>query len=107
MRVKKIVKSTTNRGEFNRGYKEYLERKAKIHCSYCGYHRGENDDGKKMYGGWGENIHHPNWKLASKHKKQWMSKPLKIRTGKRLYNNEVFTYINFKWERSKRSGWYT
>jgi len=78
---KEIVKTTTNRGEFNRAYKEYLERKGRIHCSRCGYHRGENYTGNS-YGGFETNGHtkltHPNWKLVSKHPKQWMKKPTRI-----------------------------
>lgn len=77
MRVKKIVKTTTNRGEFNRAYKEYLERKGKISCSRCEYHKNENYTGK-WYGGHGdEKVKLPNWKLVSKNPKQWMVKPIK------------------------------
>ncbi len=82
MRTKDVVQSTTHKGEFNRAYKIYLEQKAKIHCSYCKYHRGENRD-KKYYGGYRRMNGHwsvtiPNWKLVSKNRKQWMEKPMKI-----------------------------
>lgn len=77
MKTKKIVDNTTNRGEFNRVYKDYLEHKKNgIHCSYCKYHRGENRT-NKYYGGINE-IRYPNWKLVSKNRKQWMRKQLKI-----------------------------
>jgi len=81
MKSNKISKSTTNRGEFNRAYKENLERKGKIHCSYCGYHRGENNKGN-YYGGFVRTNGHikmtyPNWKLVSKKPKQWMKKPIR------------------------------
>lgn len=108
MRVKNITKTTTNRGEFNRAYKEYLERKGKIHCSYCGYHHNENADGKKWYGGYvyddmevcrgkrkGTNTRFPNWKLVSRNRKQWMKKPIKIST--RYYGGYQHTYIDIKW----------
>jgi len=78
MKAKKISKTTTNRGEFNRAYKEYLERKNKIHCSRCRYHKGENYTGN-CYGGY-EKMTYPNWKLVSKNPKQWMDKPIKITT---------------------------
>jgi len=88
MKVQKIVKETTNRGEFNRAYKEYLERKGKIHCSYCKYHKNENYKGK-WYGAYEsadsqgnlippDKIKVPNWKLVTKRRKQWMGKPIKI-----------------------------
>jgi len=94
MKVKKIVDSTTNRYVFNRAYKEYLERKGKIRCSYCQFHKNENDN-RKWYGGIKHNefyddmltcyggvkethTRYPNWKLISKNKKQWMNKGIKI-----------------------------
>jgi len=95
MKVKKILDTTTNRGEFNRAYKRYLEhRKNGIHCSYCKYHRNENQD-HKWYGGFvddeDENIRYPSWKLVSKNRKQWMKKDIRIsevkstRISKRKY----------------------
>jgi hypothetical protein len=96
MKSKKIVKTTTNRGEFNRAYKFHLEQKAKIHCSYCGYHRGENLGGKKRYSGFREdNIRHPNWKLVSKQPKQWMKKPIKKKIE--YYGGYQRIYIDITW----------
>lgn len=94
-KAKKISKSTTNRGEFNRAYKEYLESTGKIHCSYCGYHRGENKT-SKWYGGYvDEKIKYPNWKLVSKNRKQWMKKPLKKRVEKTRFLK--IEYVTFEW----------
>lgn len=84
MKSKKIAKSTTNRYEFNRAYKEYLTHiKNGISCSFCSYHKGENSTGK-WYGGHlietnnNNKVRYPNWKLVSKNSKQWENKPLKI-----------------------------
>jgi len=87
-----IVDTTTSRSEFNRAYKGYLEKKGKIHCTYCGYHKSENDDTKKWYGGYiyddmetccGKrkkiNTRYPNWKLVSKQSKQWMKTSIKYK----------------------------
>ena len=106
-RLNKVINSTTNRGEFNRVYKLHLERQAKIHCSYCGYHRNENKT-SKWYGGIiyddmdkcngkrkGTNTRFPNWKLVSKNSKQWQKKPMKIKSGKSRWNNN--TYIDITW----------
>jgi hypothetical protein len=73
-KTKEIVKSTINRSVFNRAYKLHLEKTGKIRCSYCPYHKGENFSSKKYYGGYGDNITYPNWKLATKNSKQWMKK---------------------------------
>jgi hypothetical protein len=81
MRVKKIVQSCTNRGEFNRVYKRYLDHKGLIHCDRCKYNKGENYKGRH-YGGREDEIKYPNWKLTSKNPKQWMEKPIKIKTEK-------------------------
>jgi hypothetical protein len=95
MKSKTITKTTTNRGEFNRAYKFYLEQKSRIHCSYCGYHRGENLSGKKCYGGYSEtSIRHPNWKLVSKQPKQWMKKPIKKVIE--YYGGYQRTYVEIK-----------
>lgn len=84
--IKKIVETTTNRGEFNRAYKEYLAHKRNgIGCSFCKYHKGENNT-SKWYGGniYGKfnknrnNVRYPNWKLISKNKKQWMMNNMEI-----------------------------
>ena len=94
MKAKNIVNNTTNRGEFNRAYKRYLEGKGKISCSYCQYNRNENGKGRGHYGGYERtnghmNLTHPNWKLVSKNRKQWMKKPVK------------FVEIHFNWRRTK------
>jgi len=95
MKVKKTVKETTNRGVFNRAYKEYLERKSRIHCSRCGYHKGENYAGKWYGGHDNEKIKLPNWKLVSKNPKQWMEKPI-IKKIK-YYGGYQRTCIDITW----------
>jgi len=95
MRNKETMDATDNRGVFNRAYKEYLEHKGKIHCSYCKYHKGENYKGNS-YGGYGK-VKLPNWKLVSKNPKQWMKKPMKIvekPTHHPMYNM-FYTEIKF------------
>ena len=96
MKIKKIVQETANRSEFNRTYKMYLESKCKIHCSYCGYHRGENET-NKYYGGYvkNNNIKYPSWKLVSKQRKQWMKKPIKI--TEENWNWRKRKYITIEW----------
>lgn len=95
MRTKEIVDSTTNRREFNHAYKEFLEvSKGEIHCSWCAYHRGENDE-RKWYGGIDHRLRHPNWKLVSKNRKQWMGKPIKIITESNINRNREYTSIKF------------
>jgi hypothetical protein len=101
MKVKRIVDQTTNRGEFNRAYKQYLEHKKNgIHCSYCKYHLGDNFT-EKWYGGYKvENvdkfkIRYPNWKLVSKNRKQWMKKPINISEEKCRWNKDR-TYVEIK-----------
>jgi len=95
MKAKEILDTSTNRGEFNRAYKHYLEKKGKIHCSYCGYHKNENRT-SKCYGGFaGERVTHPNWKLVSKNRKQWMEKPTVINYDYGWRNNR--TYVTIKW----------
>ena len=49
MKTKKIKQQTTSRKVFNRVYKMMLERTGYIHCSGCGYHRGENTTNKYYY----------------------------------------------------------
>jgi hypothetical protein len=98
MKVKKIMDETTSRYEFNRARKEYLERIGGIHCSYCGYHRGENRTNKTygsflFYDSYGQDIKSPNWKLVSKNKKQWMKKPIKIKN--RTYQNGEWIEITW------------
>jgi hypothetical protein len=107
MGSKTIVEITTNRGEFNRAYKSYLEHSGKIHCSYCGYHHNENNS-SKWYGGYlyddmevcrgkrkGTNTRYPNWKLVSKNSKQWMKKPIKIK--KKYYGGYQRIFIDITW----------
>ena len=111
MRVKKIVQSSTNRGEFNRAYKDYLETTGKIHCAYCRYNRGENYKGNH-YCGRGEKIKYPNWKLTSKNPKQWMGKSITIETETlekpyRIIDPSGFiqtytTYTIISWNESNR-----
>jgi len=106
-KAKKISETTTNRGEFNRAYKAYLEHSGQIHCSYCGYHRGENSE-HKWYGGYhyddmetcrgkrkGPHTRYPNWKLVSKNRKQWMKKPTKYEIKTTRYGKS--TYIDITW----------
>lgn len=106
-KAKEITKTTTNRGEFNRAYKAYLEHSGQLHCSYCGYHKNENYSGK-WYGGViyddmetcngkrkGTHTRFPNWKLVSKNRKQWMKKPIVITKEKSRWTKNV--YIDIKW----------
>lgn len=100
MKVKKILSTTTNRSEFNRVYKRYLEHKKNgIHCSRCPYHRVENID-HKWYGGFiddeKEKIRHPSWKLTTKNRKQWMKKCIKV-SEEKLTSNSKRTYIDITW----------
>ena len=95
---KLISETTTNRGEFNRAYKDYLAHKSNgISCSYCKYHRNENGAGRKYYGGFIRtnghlNMTYPNWKLVSKNPKQWMKKPIKIKLEINI-NGEFFDIV--------------
>ena len=98
MRNKEIVKTTDNRNTFNKAYKLQNEKEGEIVCSRCSYHGGENVRGQ-FYGGWGTKIKHPNWKLTSKHKKQWMPKQVKITTETqgwlRKWKGQDLTWIKF------------
>lgn len=96
MKAKKIVDNTTNRGEFNRAYKRFLEHNVNgIHCSYCRYHKGENKT-TKHYGGFdGEEIRYPNWKLVSKKSKQWMKKPTEIKKENHRWSKRI--YVDITW----------
>jgi len=97
MKSKKISETTTNRGEYNRAYKEYLTHKSDgISCSYCKYHRNENGAGRGYYGGLNENkLKYPNWKLVSKNKKQWMDKPTNFKI--RYYGGYSRKYVDITW----------
>lgn len=85
MKAKKIMDETTNRYEYNRVRKRYLEHR-EISCSWCRYHRGDNQDHKEYDGRVYNDIkyqklnhtRYPNWKLVSKNNKQWMEKPINI-----------------------------
>jgi len=88
MKVKKIVEKSTNRIEFNKAYKIHLERTGKIHCSRCGYNRGENNADKYYY--INEDAKYfkydakiPSWKLETKNRKQWMKKNRKLKKQSR------------------------
>lgn len=96
MKLKKVVQESTNRTEFTRTYKMYLESKGKIYCSYCGYHRGENRT-NKCYGGYADDdgIRYPNWKIVSKKRKQWMKKPIKITHEKWSWRKGMYTNITW------------
>ena len=96
-----VLKTTSNRYVFNRVYKEYLTHKKNgISCSFCKYHKNENNTGK-WYGGFlietnnDNKIRYPNWKLVSKNNKQWMNKPLKITEDYGKYNKTVYIDIKF------------
>ena len=70
---------TTNRSLYSKLRKKKLAKSRNgIRCSYCQYHRNENYEGK-WYGGkeidGKKNVRFPSWKLATKNRKQWMSKP--------------------------------
>jgi hypothetical protein len=94
MKSKIIMNSTTNRGEFNRAYKFYLEHKGKIHCCVCRYNRCENDK-RKWYGSNRKDIiKYPNWKLVSKNPKQWMEKPITLVEKSHGYGRWKKTYIS-------------
>jgi len=101
MKVKKIVDNTTNRGEFNRAYKQYLERTGNIRCSYCRYHTNDNGKNRGYYGGFSEKrtrhetIRYPNWKLVSRNRKQWGDKQLVFTTTKQRFGYR--DYIDITW----------
>jgi len=107
MRNEILLKSTTSRKLFNRAYKLHLEQRGKIHCSLCGYNRGENDE-RKWYGYYdyddmnicrgkkGTHTRYPNWKLVSKNRKQWMKKPIRIVEDKHHYVSSKVVYVKFK-----------
>ncbi len=91
MKTKKLMDTTGSRYEYNRLRKKYLTNR-EIRCNWCGYHCGENKEGK-WYGGFTDSyIRYPNWKLVSKNKKQWMKKSLKIE--KKLSRWNKCSYID-------------
>lgn len=96
-KAKQITDSTTNRGEFNRAYKAYLEHKGKIRCSYCKYHDNENKT-TRWFGcirdiGEDKEPNPPSWKLTSKHPKQWMDKGIKKKIEVTSRGNEWVEFI--------------
>lgn len=105
-KAKKISKTTTNRGEFNRAYRSHISKKHGL-CDFCRPNRGCNR--RKYYGGFtNENIKYPSWKLSTKNRKQWMNKSLKITKKdhyKRVLGGELGesrvpverTYVTIKW----------
>jgi len=96
MRNIEELKTTTNRGVFNRAYKKYLESKGEIYCSYCKYHRGENKT-TKYYGGYSnKKVNYPSWKLVSKNRKQWMKKPMKMIVDTDNYRKKEYITFKFK-----------
>jgi len=60
--MKEEMKSTNNRGLYNRARKRYLAKMGLIDCDRCRYHKGENwhTSGRKIK---------RNWKKRRKH--QW------------------------------------
>ena len=103
MKNKEILERTSNRKVFNYAYKQHLERTGKIRCSYCRYNKGENST-QDWYGGhWNDSIgdykmKYPSWKLASKNRKQWMKKPLKIKYDTYVrYDGYVRCLVDIKW----------
>ena len=94
MKTKKLMDTTESRYEYNRLRKKYLTGR-KIKCSWCGYHCGDNKEGK-WYGGFLDSyIRYPNWKLVSKNKKQWMKKSLKIDKKVARWSNRPYIDILF------------
>jgi len=96
MKSKKIKENTTNRGEFNKAYKNYLANTGKIKCSHCGFHKGENKKDKEYFSIQSEivgnkELNHPSWKLISKNEKQWMEKNInyKINVSSRMIYLEI------------------
>jgi len=113
--MKKILEKTRNRGEFNRVYKKHLESSGKIRCAHCKYHDGENFN-CDVYGGLVDaglvvnveteeelihnvstKIKHPNWKLVSKNKKQWMDTNKSYYFNKLNYRYDNRIFIKIKW----------
>jgi len=77
MKKQEKYKTTSNRYVYNRLRKQRL-----ASCSFCKWHgnfyrMSENDDWETYW----LNGKKPSWKLVSKNKKQWMKKPLKIKTN--------------------------
>ena len=98
--AKSIMDTTSNRSVYNKARKDYLEQKDCIQCSICCYHRGENDT-RKYYGtvrSWygGKKVRYPNWKLATKNRKQWMNKPFSYKIIEKYDYGNGYVYIDIK-----------
>jgi hypothetical protein len=70
---------TTDRATYNKIRKRYLNNTGQIHCDRCSYHKGENSTNK--WYSTANNARHPNWKLVTKNRKQWMKKPYDDHNG--------------------------
>lgn len=99
MKTRKILETTTSRSEFNRAYKAHLANSGEIYCKYCGHHKGENHTNKLYhidYPWLNSKLlnNRPNWKLATKNRKQWMNKKYKTKTYTYYsrYDNDFISY---------------
>ena len=99
---KSLIETTSNSSVYNKARKRYLEHSAKIRCSLCGYHRGENDTTKyygttRSWSGSGK-VRFPSWKLSTKNRKQWYVKPTSFKIiEKSDYNcNFKYNYVEIK-----------
>lgn len=100
-KFRKEYNETSNRSVYNKARKRILENDAKIHCSYCGYHRGENN--RNHYYAIDENApdewtkkyfnRTPSWKLATKNRKQWMIKNYKLKSMRHYRTNHEYFEI--------------
>jgi hypothetical protein len=98
MRVYQELRQTTNSNLYKKLYREYLNKK-EGKCSICTAHGGCNET-NKWYGTnfsrkASQDIRYPSWKLVSKNRKQWMKKPLKIKT--RELKLDKTTYFQLYW----------
>lgn len=95
MKKFKELHYTTNSKVYNILYKQHLANKGKIKCTFCKFHKSENNT-ENLYGGWLNNkLKFPSWKLVSKNKKQYEFKKLKynITTNKHIKKR----YVKIKW----------
>jgi hypothetical protein len=58
MRIKKLLKSTSNSSVYKKARKIYLARKGEVECEFCDYHRFEN--------GWYYKYYDRSWKHSRK-----------------------------------------
>jgi len=88
MKKREEYKTTINRSVYNKVRKIILEHDGDIHCSRCGYNKGENnnDNWYRIDDGDTWTDKYPNWKLTSKNRKQWMPKGLKLKKHCYYYN---------------------